>query len=104
MYLIGAGPGDPKLITVGGADALRLADVVVYDRLAHPRLLDYARPEAERVYVGKQADRHAMRQDDINLLLADRALRGLTVARLKGGDPFVSKRPARATRICTRSS
>ncbi len=89
VYLIGAGPGDPKLITVGGADALRHADVVVYDRLAHPRLLDYARPDAERVYVGKQADRHAMRQDDINLLLADRALAGLTVARLKGGDPFV---------------
>ncbi len=89
VYLIGAGPGDPKLITVGGADALQRADVVVYDRLAHPRLLDYARPNAERVYVGKQADRHAMRQDDINTLLAERALRGLTVARLKGGDPFV---------------
>ncbi len=89
VYLIGAGPGDPKLITVGGAEALARADVVVYDRLAHPRLLDYARAAAERVYVGKQADRHAMRQDDINLLLADRALQGMTVARLKGGDPFV---------------
>ena len=89
VYLIGAGPGDPKLITVGGAEALQDADVVVYDRLAHPRLLDYARANAERVYVGKQADRHAMRQDDINALLAERALRGLTVARLKGGDPFV---------------
>ncbi len=89
VYLIGAGPGDPKLITVGGAEALARADVVVYDRLAHPRLLDYARHGAERVYVGKQADRHAMRQDDINTLLADRALQGLTVARLKGGDPFV---------------
>ena len=89
VYLIGAGPGDPKLITVGGADALRRADVVVYDRLAHPRLLDYARADAERVYVGKQADRHAMKQDDINALLADRAQSGRTVARLKGGDPFV---------------
>ncbi len=89
VYLIGAGPGDPKLITVGGADALRMADVVVYDRLAHPRLLDYAPPTAERVYVGKQADKHAMRQDDINALLADRAAAGKTVARLKGGDPFV---------------
>ena len=87
--MIGAGPGDPKLITVGGADALRAADVVVYDRLAHPRLLDYAPPSAERVYVGKQADHHAMRQEDINALLADRALAGKTVARLKGGDPFV---------------
>ena len=89
VYLIGAGPGDPKLITVGGADALKRADVVVYDRLAHPALLDYARPDAERVYVGKQADKHAMKQDDINALLAERAGQGKTVARLKGGDPFV---------------
>ncbi len=89
VYLIGAGPGDPKLITVGGADALRLADVVIYDRLAHPRLLEYAPQNAERVYVGKQADKHAMRQEDINALLADRAAAGKTVARLKGGDPFV---------------
>lgn len=89
VFLIGAGPGDPKLITVGGAEALRAADVVVYDRLAHPALLDYASAQAERVYVGKQADRHAMKQDDINALLAERALAGKTVARLKGGDPFV---------------
>ncbi len=89
VFLIGAGPGDPKLITVGGADVLRLADVVVYDRLAHPKLLDYVRADAERVYVGKQADRHAMKQDDINALLAGRAREGKAVARLKGGDPFV---------------
>ena len=89
VFLVGAGPGDPKLITVGGADALKAADVVVYDRLAHPSLLDYARPDAERVYVGKQADRHAMKQDAINALLAARALAGQAVTRLKGGDPFV---------------
>jgi len=89
VYLIGAGPGDPKLITVGGAEGLKKADVVVYDRLAHPKLLDYARADAERVYVGKQADRHAMTQDGINALLTDRAGAGKTVARLKGGDPFV---------------
>ena len=89
VYLIGAGPGDPKLITVGGADALQKADVVVYDRLAHPKLLDYARADAERVYVGKKADQHAMTQDGINALLAERAETGKTVARLKGGDPFV---------------
>ena len=89
VYLIGAGPGDPKLITVGGAEALKLADVVVYDRLAHPSLLDWARADAERVYVGKKADRHAMKQEGINALLADRALEGKVVARLKGGDPFV---------------
>lgn len=89
VYLIGAGPGDPKLITVGGREALERADVVVYDRLAHPKLLDHTRAQAERVYVGKQADRHAMTQDGINALLAERAQAGQTVARLKGGDPFV---------------
>ena len=89
VFLIGAGPGDPKLITVGGREALEKADVVVYDRLAHPRLLDYAREDAVRVYVGKQADRHAMTQDGINALLAEQAQQGKTVARLKGGDPFV---------------
>ena len=88
VYLIGAGPGDPSLITVGGMDALRRADVVVYDRLAHPKLLDYA-PRAEHIYAGKQADRHALTQDETNALLAERARRGQTVARLKGGDPFV---------------
>jgi uroporphyrinogen III methyltransferase/synthase len=89
VFLIGAGPGDPKLITVGGMEALQAADVVVYDRLAHPKLLDYAGPDAERIYVGKKADSHAMTQDGINALLAERALAGQTVARLKGGDPFV---------------
>ncbi len=89
VYLIGAGPGDPRLLTVGGMDALKIADVVVYDRLAHPSLLDYAPAGAERVYVGKQADKHAMTQDNINALLADWAQAGKTVARLKGGDPFV---------------
>ena len=89
VQLIGAGPGDPKLITVGGMEALKAADVVVYDRLAHPALLGYARPDATRIYVGKQADRHAMKQDDINALLAEEAQQGKSVARLKGGDPFV---------------
>ena len=90
VALIGAGPGDPGLITVKGAEALRRADVVVYDRLAHPSLLPlYVRADAETVYVGKKADHHAMVQDEINALLADRALAGKNVARLKGGDPFV---------------
>ena len=89
VYLVGAGPGDPRLFTVGGVDAMRRADVVVYDRLAHPRLLQYAPDHAEKVYVGKQADRHSMKQDDINALLGQRACEGKTVVRLKGGDPFV---------------
>jgi len=89
VYLVGAGPGDPRLITVGGAEALRRADIVVYDRLAHPSLLDYAPGAAEKIYVGKKADSHSMVQNDINELLAKSALEGKTVVRLKGGDPFV---------------
>src|SRR3569833_3416132 len=89
VYLVGAGPGDPRLIAVGGAEALRRADIVVYDRLAHPSLLDYAPSNAEKVYVGKKADNHSMVQDDINDLLAKSALEGKTVVRLKGGAPFV---------------
>lgn len=89
VYLVGAGPGDYRLITLRGLECLQRADVVVYDRLADERLLRYARPEAERVYVGKASSRHTMRQEDINALLAQRAAAGRTVVRLKGGDPFV---------------
>jgi uroporphyrinogen III methyltransferase/synthase len=89
VYLVGAGPGDPKLLTVGGKDALQIADVVVYDRLVHPALLKHAPLSAELVYVGKQADRHTLTQDQINGILAEKALAGKTVVRLKGGDPFV---------------
>ncbi len=89
VYLIGAGPGDPGLITVKGRDVLARADVVVYDRLAHPSLLDYAPPSAERVFAGKARGRQELTQDGINALLVERAQAGLTVARLKGGDPFV---------------
>jgi uroporphyrinogen III methyltransferase / synthase len=89
VYLVGAGPGDPELLTLKGLRALKEADVVVYDRLANPRLLENAPAEAELVYVGKEAQRHASPQEDINALLVERALAGKTVCRLKGGDPFV---------------
>jgi uroporphyrinogen III methyltransferase / synthase len=89
VFLVGAGPGDPKLLTLGGKQALSLADIVVYDRLVHPSLLNHCRSSAERIYVGKQAGRHTLTQDKINLLLSDSALAGKTVVRLKGGDPFV---------------
>lgn len=89
VYLVGAGPGDPGLITVRGQDLLCVADVVVYDALANPKLLDVVRDEAECIAVGKRAKRHTMTQDDINALLAEHALAGRTVVRLKGGDPFV---------------
>ena len=89
VYLIGAGPGDPGLLTVKGREALERADVVVYDRLAHPSLLDYAPASAERVFAGKARGQQELTQDGINALLVERAQAGLTVARLKGGDPFV---------------
>jgi len=89
VYLVGAGPGDPKLITVRGLEALRKADAVVYDRLAGPRLLKEIKPGADVIYVGKRSERHTMKQEDINRLLVELALQGKTVVRLKGGDPCV---------------
>lgn len=89
VFLIGAGPGDPGLLTLKGKDCLQAADVVVYDRLASDVLLGYAREGAELIYVGKESSHHALPQDKINDLLAERAATGHTVARLKGGDPFI---------------
>ncbi|MBH5317175.1 uroporphyrinogen-III C-methyltransferase [Paenibacillus sp. GSMTC-2017] len=89
VYLVGAGPGDPKLITVRGLECLKVCDVVVYDRLASPRLLQHVKPGTELVYVGKLPDRHTMKQEEINQLLVDLALSGKTVTRLKGGDPTI---------------
>jgi uroporphyrinogen III methyltransferase/synthase len=89
VYLVGAGPGDPGLITVRGADALARADVVVYDRLASPALLDLAPAQAERVSAAKGPGHAELSQDEINALLVARARTGATVVRLKGGDPFV---------------
>jgi uroporphyrinogen III methyltransferase / synthase len=89
VYLIGAGPGDPGLITVKGLERLGAADVVVYDYLANPALLEDLAPEVERIYVGKRHDEAMRTQEEINALLVDRARKGRTVARLKGGDPFI---------------
>jgi uroporphyrinogen III methyltransferase/synthase len=89
VSLIGAGPGDPGLITVRGRECLLQADVVVYDRLVEPELLRAARPGAELIYVGKSAGHHALPQAEINALLVEKSRAGLQVARLKGGDPFV---------------
>ncbi|MEE3382239.1 MAG: uroporphyrinogen-III C-methyltransferase, partial [Succiniclasticum sp.] len=89
VYLIGAGPGDPGLLTLKGRDCLAACDVVVYDRLADPRILSWVNPEAERIYVGKASSNHVMKQEDISKLLVKLAAEGKTVARLKGGDSFV---------------
>ena len=92
VYLVGAGPGDPGLLTVRGAALLARADVVVYDRLSVEALLDLAPPSAERISVGKAPGLVTMRQDQINELLVERGRSGATVVRLKGGDPFVFAR------------
>src|SRR5436309_8664984 len=92
VYLVGAGPGDPGLVTVRGAEVLRRADVVVYDRLSVSSLLDFAPPAAERISVGKYPGHPSMAQEDINALLVDRGRAGEQVVRLKGGDPFVFAR------------
>jgi uroporphyrin-III C-methyltransferase len=99
VVLVGAGPGDPELITVKGARALAEADVVVYDRLAAPALLELA-PDAERIYVGKQPGGHAMRQHEIDAVLVEQARHGRTVVRLKGGDPFVFGRGGEEVLAC----
>lgn len=89
VYLVGAGPGDYKLITVKGLEAIAKADCLVYDRLADDRLLAHARADAELIYVGKASSEHTLRQEEINALLVAKAREGKTVVRLKGGDPFV---------------
>jgi uroporphyrinogen III methyltransferase/synthase len=89
VYLAGAGPGDPELITLKAKRALESADVVLHDHLANPALLAFAPPHAELIYVGKKKSDHACSQEEICDLMIDRARRGLTVVRLKGGDPFI---------------
>ncbi len=89
VFLVGAGPGNAELITLKGLRALQKADVVVYDRLVCPDLLDEAPVHAVQVFVGKESGRHAVKQEDINALLVNYAQQGYTVVRLKGGDPFV---------------
>ncbi len=94
VFLVGAGPGDPDLITCKGRRALEQADSILYDHLAPEALLDFAPPGAERLYVGKKRSAHAFTQDEICNMLIERARRGLTVVRLKGGDPLIFGRGA----------
>lgn len=89
LTLVGAGPGDPELISLKGIKALREADVVLYDALAHPDLLKHCQKDAIKVFVGKRAGTHSYQQTQINQMIVDHALVGKHVVRLKGGDPFI---------------
>src|SRR3546814_12855840 len=89
VILVGAGPGDPGLLTLRAVDSLRAADVVVHDGLIDPRVLDYAPAHAQRISVAKQRARHTLSQDAINALVVAHVKTGAVVVRLKGGDPFV---------------
>lgn len=100
VYLVGAGPGDPDLITVKGLKLIRSADVVVYDRLIPSELLNETRPDAELVDVGKTPYRASITQEQINTVLVEKALAGHNVLRLKGGDPFVFGRGGEEALAC----
>ncbi|CAM2061352.1 uroporphyrinogen III methyltransferase / synthase [Desulfovibrionales bacterium] len=94
VYIIGAGPGDPGLLTLKAKAVLEMADVVVYDYLANDSFLTFCRPDAECIYVGKKSGNHTLPQDRINALLVDKAREGKVIARLKGGDPYIFGRGA----------
>ncbi|MDL4842687.1 uroporphyrinogen-III C-methyltransferase [Aquibacillus rhizosphaerae] len=89
VFLVGAGPGDPELLTIKGLKAIEQADIILYDRLVNKELLTYAKKEAELVYCGKTPGNHILRQENINYLLCKYANQNKIVTRLKGGDPFI---------------
>ncbi|MGO4886991.1 uroporphyrinogen-III C-methyltransferase [Anaerobacillus sp. MEB173] len=103
VFLVGAGPGDVGLITVKGMESIRQAEVILYDRLVNPLLLEHARPDVELIYCGKLPDRHILRQENINDLLVEKAMEGKMVVRLKGGDPSVFGRVGEEAETLTKN-
>ncbi|MGA1826487.1 MAG: uroporphyrinogen-III C-methyltransferase [bacterium] len=102
VFLVGAGPGDPELITVKGQRLIKEADVLIYDYLANSKLIDLAAEGAEKIYVGKKADQHTLPQEEISALLVKKAKEGKKVVRLKGGDPFIFGRGGEEAEDCVR--
>ena len=103
VYLVGAGPGDPELITVKGVRCIQQADVILYDRLVNKELLDYAKPNVELINCGKLPNYHLLQQETINRFLVKYAEKGKMVTRLKGGDPFVFGRGGEEAEICDKA-
>jgi len=99
VYLVGAGPGDPGLVTRLAESVIRAADTVVYDNLVHSKILEWIPADARRIYVGKRRGHQEMPQQEINRLLCDEALQGRQVVRLKGGDPYVFGRGAEEAEV-----
>ncbi|MCH7729011.1 MAG: uroporphyrinogen-III C-methyltransferase, partial [Planctomycetes bacterium] len=102
VYLVGAGPGDPGMITMRAVECLRRADVVLFDYLVNPRVLEHANPSAEKVCLGRHGQGRIWPQDEINETLVELAAQGKTVVRLKGGDPAVFARGAEEIEVLTR--
>lgn len=104
VFIVGAGPGDPKLITLRGLECIQQADVILFDRLVNPELLEHAKDTAELIYCGKEPGKHGLIQEEIHRVLVEKAQEGHTVLRLKGGDPFVFGRGAEEAAILRKAN
>lgn len=100
VYIVGAGPGDPKLLTIRGLECIQQADVILYDRLVNPVLLQHAKKDVELIYCGKEPGKHGLIQEEIHRELVEHAKQDKQVLRLKGGDPFVFGRGAEEAAVC----
>ena len=104
VYLVGAGPGDPGLITVKGLECIKRADVIIYDYLSSAAFLKYAADDTELIYVGKKGGEHTLPQEEINKLIIAKAEQGRVVVRLKGGDPFIFGRGGEETQALSKAA